>query len=148
TFDAMEYPADDDARSFYEDNGVGHIYNTSTATQTFIFTQQNNSAGVQGWGARAAAFKAAVLSTAFTATVADAYLSSSEANTRIQSAVRLLNDSGKTSNDLSFRTYGGIRATADSPPNSDIRATSFGATRSAIDSDAETPNDLSSRLLA
>jgi hypothetical protein len=42
-----------------EANGWGHVYNSNTATLTFVWTTQNSSDGVQEWEAGAAAFKRA-----------------------------------------------------------------------------------------
>ena len=42
-----------------EANGWGHVYNTSTSPLTFVWTTQNNTAGVLQWEAGAASFKKA-----------------------------------------------------------------------------------------
>jgi hypothetical protein len=57
-FDAMVYPQADGSRNFYEDNPVGHYFNSDTSARTFVWSTQNNPAGVDGWSAIGAAFKA------------------------------------------------------------------------------------------
>jgi hypothetical protein len=47
--------------SWWEANGLAHVYNTNTSTLTFVYTVNFNTSpnGVGTWGALAAAFKAA-----------------------------------------------------------------------------------------
>ena len=63
--DAMTYPEAVGSKNFYEDNGVGHVFNSSASAISFVWSTQNNPSGVGQWAARAAAFKAASAASTF-----------------------------------------------------------------------------------